>query len=138
MAQITIGPITINNQDLIKLWDVSNKVFKSVKSAITNMLPKNLNVCLIDGRYKENGFIKETGKIKCSIKELEKVLSQPVQLTNPFRADYGIDLKYIFNDNMLLESSGELTGYEDLDIDDFDIVVDLDKMNLFPEWIKME
>ena len=138
MAQITIGPITINNQDLIKLWDVSNKVFKSVKSAITNRLPKNLNVCLIDGRYKENGFIKETGKIKCSIKELEKVLSQPVQLNNPFRADYGIDLKYIFNDNMLLESSGELTGYEDLDIDDFDIVVDLDKMNLFPEWIKME
>ena len=138
MAQITFGPITINNQDLIKLWDVSHKVFKSVKSAITSSLPKILNICLIDGRYKEIGFIKEIGKIKCSIKELEKILNQPLQLNNPFRADYGIDLKYIFNDDMLLESSGELTGYEDLDINDFDIVVDLDRMNLFPEWIKME
>ena len=136
MAQITIGPITINNQDLIKLWDVSHKVFRSVKSEITSRLPKNLNVCLIDGRYKETGFIKEIGKIKCSIKELEKVLSQPVQLTNPFRADYGIDLKYIFNDNMLLESSGELTVYDGLDINDFDIIIDLDRMNLFPEWLK--
>lgn len=138
MAQITIGPITINNQDLIKLWDVSHKIFKSVKSAITSMLPKNLNVCLIDERYKETGFIKETGKIKCSIKELEKILNQPLQVVNSFRADYGIDLKNIFNDEVLIESSSELTGYESLTVDDFDIIINLDKLKLFPEWIKIE
>ena len=123
MASFHIGPITINNEDVLALFNASRKTFNKAKTKILRNLPKKLSVCLIDDRYNKTGYINQTGVICVSEKALEELENIDVCCKNHFRPDLGLTLKDIFDSKILLECSNELTGYEDLDINSFDVVI---------------
>lgn len=115
--------IKINKDDIGFIFEHLKNPVKNIAKSIKESIVKKYSICLIDGRYKMIGYIKEYGKIKTSIKNIYKIINtfqikQDKVLSQIFLED-------IFEENILIENSGELNGNEldTPDINSFDFVL---------------
>ena len=115
--------IKINKDDICFIFEQIKNPIKKIAKSIKESIVKEYSICLIDGRYEMTGYITEYGKIKTSIKNIYEIINT-FQIT-PNKMFTLIFLEDIFKENILIESSGELTGHE-LDtpnINSFDFVL---------------
>lgn len=117
--------IKINKEDIGFIFEqIKNPVKKIVKS-IKESVIKEYSICLIDYRYETTKYITEYGKVKISIKTFYDIVDNfqiiPNQMFHP------IFLEDIFKKDVLIQSSGELNGYESdtPDINSFDFILRL-------------
>lgn len=115
--------IKINKDDIGFIFEHLKNPVKNIARSIKESIVKKYSICLIDGRYEMTGYITEYGKIKTSIKNIYKIINTfritPDKMFSP------IFLEDIFEENILIKSSGELNGYEldTPDINSFDFVL---------------
>lgn len=115
--------IKINKDDIGFIFKQIKNPIKKIATSIKKSIVKEYNICLIDVRYEMTGYITEYGKIKTSIKNIYEIINT-FQIT-PNKMFTPIFLEDIFKENILIESSGELNGYEldTPDINSFDFVL---------------
>lgn len=115
--------IKINKDDISFIFEQLKNPIEKIATSIKKSIVKKYNICLIDGRYEMTGYITEYGKIKASIKNIYNIVNA-FQIT-PNKIFSPIFLEDIFKENILIESSGELNGYEldTPDINSFDFVL---------------
>lgn len=115
--------IKINKDDICFVFKHLENPVKNIVRSIKESIVKKYSICLIDGRYEMTGYIAEYGKVKTSIKNIYKIINT-FQIT-PNKMFAPIFLEDIFEENILIKSSGELNGYEldTPDINSFDFVL---------------
>lgn len=120
--------IEVTKEDLIELFECLKNPIKKTFKVVKDSLPQKYSICLVDNRYKRAKYIIEYGKIKTSMKNFKITLST-FQVA-PNKICQSILLEDIFTDKELIESSGELSGFE-LDtpeIESFDIILNTEHL----------
>lgn len=129
-----IGPCWIewSKEDIKTGVRKLKEFYKKISSHVDYNKEKEYTIALIDAVYYKTGYIREYCKAHCSIKQIEdRFIAFGERYSEP-PYDYMFSVLYLESMGIGVEYSGELNGYEGVELEDFDFVIDVYKWRILP------